>query len=639
MGNKFEIKVLFNTEGKQFNHFYNAFGYANTDYTYTKPGLRMYDYLSSYSGYCCYMRMHNILTSHGKGDYYFLSEGSDYGNPKREGEYTETVDNVISIDNKGNICYNWSTVDKVYDILVQNNIRPIVETVYMPGCLQKSKELWFIPDDFNRWRQVLVEFVVHLQDRYGTEEVEKWYFEVWNEPDSQKLWLEKPETFFALYDYMEDAIHAVNSNIKVGGPATKQWEGAYKLFAQFMEHCSNGINYVTGKFGARLDFISVHCKGGHPEHYNPSTETMFDSLKTYMEILKEYPQYQNTEFFNDESDIVWDGNKGVYYSSWLNFRNTHYAPGFVCKMVNTYCNIVEDEYGKNLSIVDSDNCHIQWEKYLYSGNRSQLTPLVAYGSCDLLKLPIFNAYVLLSRLGDVRYDGVCVQDEFKVKYGVLPTMKNKSISVMVWNFEDGIEDDINHRTINLKLESIPLAGNYKLMHYRIDRDHSSSYHTWQQMGKPENPSFEQIEQIRKKEGLELYEGVKDVTMKSKMEIELYMPMHAVSLLLFVPQTEDKPECITDIKGEVEKGSNGNDQVFLKWNPSPEFDFLYYKISRKKHLEHDYTIISQNISQNTSTYVDMDVEYDQTYHYKVAAVNASLVESDFSLSQEMSVNIK
>jgi hypothetical protein len=616
-------------ERRPFKHFYNAVGYANVDYTYTEPSLRMYDYLSSFNNHYKYMRLHNILTAHGKGDYYLLNHGMDYGNPPDNGKYSQGGDGVVSIDAKGNLKFNWEIVDKVYDILIEHNIKPIVETVFMPSCLQKSTELWFTPKDYNLWGKVIREFTIHLQDRYGKEEVETWYFEIWNEPDNHKEWVEDCRNFLALYDYMERAIHGVNPNLKVGGPAVKQGEGAEKIFRAFLEHCSNGLNYATGKFGTRLDFISVHCKGGWPNAYNPSTEVMFNSVRRYLDIIKEYPEFEGTEFFNDESDIVWNGNQGIWVESWLNFRNTHYFPGFVCKMVNTYCNIVEDQYNMNLSIVDSDNCHLQWERYLFSGNRSQFTPLNKYPSTDIVKKPSFNAYVLLSKLGKERMAVECSNKDFGRKFGVLPSIEYDVLSIMVWNFEDGMDDDVNDRNIEVNIKDLDLKGRYKLVHYRIDKEHSSSYNAWKKLGKPDNPTVEEIMAVRAKEGLDSIEDVKTMELRDELKLSLIMPMHSVSLLLLVPENSSKPETPTWIKACSEEGFNENKQVFLKWKPNSEKDFLYYRIWRKDKAEDKYVLISDNKSVNTSTFIDMDVKQGNSYFYKVQAINASMIESDLS----------
>jgi xylan 1,4-beta-xylosidase len=362
---------------------------------------------------------------------------------------------------------------------------------------------------------------------------------------------------------------------------------------------------------------------------------MFDSLRRYLDIVARYPQYRETEFFNDESDVVWTGNRGVAHASWLNFRNTHYFPGFVCKMVDTYCTVVEDEYRANLAVVDSDNCHLQWERYLFSGNRSQFTPLVAYPSTDLIRKPAYNAYVLLSRLRDNRLTVSCTEEGYGVKFGVLPTLDDDSLAVMAWNFEDGMEQGVNDRRLSVTIDNIPFSGRYRLVHYRIDAEHSSSYGEWVRLGKPAEPTPEQVAAIREREGLELACPVKDVNLEKTLTVALDLPMHAVSLLLVVPSSSVPPVKPEGLRAVVESGFTGAPQVFLKWDPSPEKDFLHYLLLRSTDGR-ESSVVADSPSFSAAVHVDAGVSTGGAYAYRVCAVNASGVQSDPSDECRVSV---
>ncbi|MFW6061258.1 MAG: GH39 family glycosyl hydrolase [Planctomycetota bacterium] len=618
---------------KPFRHWYRAFGYANADYTYTPATRRMYDYLSSYAGHGLYMRLHNILTLHGEGDRYFL-EGFDYGNPRDE---RAPVDRVFRLDESRELVCNWEFVDRVYDIMLYHGMRPIVETHRMPHIAKVPVERPAkdaLVGDYALWGRCVRAFTEHVVERYGLEEVRQWYFEVWNEPDGTRAFREDPARFLALYDHMEAAVHGVDEQLRVGGPATMQNEYAFELFRRFLEHCTAGVNYVTGQVGTRVDFLSVHCKGGVPNNYCPSTEAMFDSLRRYLEILAEYPQMKDVEFFNDESDVVWAGNLGVARESWLNFRSTHYFAGFVCKMVDTYCQVVEDEHGVNLAVVDSDNCHQQWERSLFSGNRSQLTPLVEYPSTDLLRKPIFNAYVLLSRMSDQRLAVSCDADGFGRKFGILPTRAGDRLAVMVWNFEDGTDESVNARRITVRLENLPVSGSYRLVHYRIDGQHSNAYAAWAEQGKPAQPGAEQVAAIRSREQLALAEPVQAVQLDGDWDCAVDLPMHAVSLLLLVPESDTAPAGPEWNKHEVETGYAGNRQVFLKWTPAGEDDFLRYELQRKS--DGDFQAVAPEAFLSSAAFVDMAPQPGENI-YRVRAVSASAIAGPWS--QELHVAVQ
>lgn len=609
-------------ESRPLKPFWSATGYANADFTVTPHFLRMYDYLSSFQGHLHYMRLHNILTLHGQGDRYLVEWDMPYGNREFAWDNRHNGDDqvVVRLEN-GQLQYNWKLVDQVYDVIIGHGMAPIVELVYLPSAIRKSEKEFFLPENYGVYGEVVKQFVSHCMERYGRDEVRGWYFEIWNEPDNEELWCKDPSSFLALYDYMEQAIHSVDSCLKTGGPATMQNPEGYEIFGRFLKHCAGEVNYCTGGYGTRLDFISVHCKGGHPTDFNPSIPVMFRSIEGYLDILKTYPQFQDTEFFNDESDIIWAGNKGVEDGSWFDFRNSHYAPGFVCKMVSLYCTKLLDQ-GVNLAIADSDNAHLQWEKSLFSGNRSQLTPLRSYPSKDMIKKPFFNAYVLLSRLGNQRLDVECHAAGNNEKFGLLATRNGRVGSYMVWNFEDGISDMYGRRSFELNIRDREALGTYYVAEYRIDQNHSNANSLWHEMGCPKEPSIEQIRKLRASDGLEPMGMPRAVNRDGKdFTLTLTLPQHGVSLLQIVPENMIPPEIIEHPKAEAEIGCCHNVQVFLRWKPSTEPDFFYYKIMRSVDRG-EYEVLSDDIKLNTAIYVDMETEVGHSYSYIIMAVNYS-----------------
>lgn len=617
--------------------FWSATGYANADFTYAEPFKRMYDYLSSFNGHLHFMRLHNILTLHGEGDNYFLNLDMTYGNRHFDfGNAHNGDDKLVTLLPDGTLNYNWNLVDSVYDIIVNHGMAPIVEMVYLPSAIRKSNEEFFIPKDYNIYAKVVRDFVLHCQKRYGAEALRSWYFEIWNEPENEAFWCKDPTSFFALYDYMENAIHGVDEHLRVGGPATMQNDVGYEIFDRFLRHCNDEVNFCTGTFGTRVDFVSVHCKGGQPTDFNPSTTVMFNSIGRYLDILESYPKFRDTEFFNDESDIIWAGSKGVKDASWFDFRNSHYAPGFVCKMVSLYCTKVKGR-GINLAIADSDNAHLQWERSLFSGNRSQLTPLCEYPSTDLIKKPFFNCYTMLAKLGNKLFSARSDNDAFNEKFGVIATGQEGVLSYLVWNFEDGISDEYGERTIQVELKNLNVTGKYKLVEYRIDSCHSNANAVWRMLGKPNKPTIEQICQLRARENLEIIGDVKNIDfITDNYSLELNLPQHAVSLVLLVPNSLVPPAEVNEVSAVAEKGFNNNPQVFLKWTPNKELDFLYYRIMRKDD-DAPYKTICDLTSLNTAVYVDMKVKNKHCYTYKIVSVNASMISNDNGKEVKISID--
>ncbi|MBV9267183.1 MAG: glycosyl hydrolase family 39, partial [Acidobacteriaceae bacterium] len=152
-------------------------------------------------------------------------------------------ENGVYDEHDGRPVYNFSYVDQIYDGLLENQIKPFVELSFMPRKLALNltphafwyKPLPSPPKDPAKWAALIDTFTRHLEQRYGADEVRSWYFEVWNEPNID-FWNGKPQqsTYFALYDTTAKAIKNVDSQLRVGGPATAQaaW------VADFIAHCS-----------------------------------------------------------------------------------------------------------------------------------------------------------------------------------------------------------------------------------------------------------------------------------------------------------------------------------------------------------------------------------------------------------------
>lgn len=100
--------------------------------------------------------------------------------------------------------------------------------------------------------------VGHLVERYGKEEVESWYFEVWNEPDFRTPWIYgfwtgSDQDYFRLYDFAAEAVKAVDPKLRVGGPVA----ATTRLIEPFLKHVTTE-NFATGAKSVPLDFLDYH---------------------------------------------------------------------------------------------------------------------------------------------------------------------------------------------------------------------------------------------------------------------------------------------------------------------------------------------------------------------------------------------
>ena len=110
------------------------------------------------------------------------------------------------------------------------------------------------PKDYGKWEELTFQIVQHCIGRYGKENVEKWLWEVWNEPDIG-YWKGTPEEYFQLYTSAVKGVRRALPTAKVGGPATtgpaNPKAAAFLKF--FLDRCA--------QTNVPLDFISYHAKG------------------------------------------------------------------------------------------------------------------------------------------------------------------------------------------------------------------------------------------------------------------------------------------------------------------------------------------------------------------------------------------
>ena len=173
---------------------------------------------------------------------------------------------VVSRTADGDIAYDFAIVDRLYDSLIEIGIRPVVELSFMPEVLAADPNATVFtyrgiispPTDWAEWRAVVTALATHLVDRYGIEEVSRWGFEVWNEPNLEVFWTGSQEDYFRLYAESAAAVKKVDERLLVGGPSTAAAEWVDGLARYAREH------------DLPLDFATSHTYGNAPLDVRPA---------------------------------------------------------------------------------------------------------------------------------------------------------------------------------------------------------------------------------------------------------------------------------------------------------------------------------------------------------------------------------
>ena len=514
------------------------FGYDEPNYTYMKDGKKLLSRLSALSPEPVYVRTHNLLTS---------GDGTPALKWGSTGVYTEDAD--------GTPHYDWKIIDLIFDTLLERGMRPYVQIGFMPEALSTHpvpyRHEWtpggkasistgwaYPPKDYAKWGELVHQWVRHSVEKYGREEVETWYWEVWNEPNIL-YWRGTPEEYRKLYDYAVDGVKRALPTARVGGPhvAGTKSEGATKFLRDFLEHCLRGTNHATGRRGAPLDFISFHAKGAPrflDGHVQTGIGAQLQDIDRGFEVVASYPELKDKPIIIGESDP--DGCAACPSSLYPQngYRNgTLYASYTAASFARKY--ELADKHGVNFEGAVTWAFEFEDQPY-FAGFRVL--------SSNDVGLPVLNVFRMFGLMGGnrlavessanlgveaLRKDGV----KGRPDVSALASIQAGTLGVLVWHHHD---DDLPGpaASVELSLSGLPAGtGPLLLEHYRIDGDHGNAFEVWKRMGQPGAPNPTQLSELERAAQLPLLQSPEWVRpVGGQLTLRFELPRQGVSLLVF-----------------------------------------------------------------------------------------------------------
>jgi len=279
------------------------FGADEPNYATMKDGRKLLADLGKLGQLQVYFRAHNLLTS---GD----------GTPALKWGSTD----AYREDVEGRSIYDWNIVDRIFDTYLARGIRPYAQIGFMPQPLSRKPEPYqhewrpglpyneiytgwaHPPKDYAKWAELVYQWAKHCVEKYGRVEVERWYWETWNEANIG-YWKGTPQEFHKLHDYAIDAVRRALPTARVGGPDCAGNGGRWAR--EFLDHCLHGTNYATGKVGTPLDFVSFHAKGAPVftnGHVRMGIAAQLREIDQGFALIASYPELKNTPIVIGESD-------------------------------------------------------------------------------------------------------------------------------------------------------------------------------------------------------------------------------------------------------------------------------------------------------------------------------------------------
>ncbi len=511
---------------------WNYFGYDEPNYTYAPNGKKLLSELAALSPGPVYVRVHNLLTT-GDG-----SASLKWGSTN---VYTEDA---------GKPVYSWTILDKIFDTFRAAGIKPLVEIGFMPEALSTYPQPYrhtfpqgsvftgwaYPPKDYQKWSEVVFQFVRHLRERYGDSEVKTWLWEVWNEPDIG-YWQGTREEFFKLYDYSVDAILRALPEARVGGPDSTGpgYPKAAEFLRIFLDHCAHQRNYVTGKTGSRLDFIAFHPKGSptwQGDHVVMGITRQLASIEQGFKIVQSFPEWRDTPIILGESDPEGCAACSARTNPQNGYRNGALYAAYIAESLNATYALAARE---RVHLAGAVSWSFEFEDQPYFEGFREL-------ATNGLDKPVLNAFRMFGLMGSERVkvsSTRALPTEQVVSGGVrqrpdiraIATRKNQEVETLIWNYHD---EDVNvpAAPIDLAISGLPESLRLALVeHFRIDAHHSNAFTAWKEMGSPQSPSPQQYEQLQSAGQLQLLTSPAWVSIEhGQVHLQFTLPRQGLSLV-------------------------------------------------------------------------------------------------------------
>jgi xylan 1,4-beta-xylosidase len=508
------------------------FGADEPNYATRPAGEALLTELGRLSPGMVYFRAHNLMTT---GD----------GTP----DFKWGSTNIYSL-NDGKPVYDFTIVDHIIDTYLARGIHPYLELGFMPQAISSApagtpyhrrwqvgvdyKDLpsgWsYPPKDYPQWAELVYQWTRHNVQRYGRAEVERWYFEVWNEPNLDFYWRGTPEDFYRLHDFAIDAVRRALPDARVGGPDVAGSGGNF--LDGFLRHITAGTNYATGAMGTPTDFLSFHAKGQPAMVDGHVRMDIAKQLRTADEAFAKIaavPQLAQRPVVIGENDpegcAACPGAQNAY-------RNDTMYSSYTAAV---YARLWELAQRRNVNLQGALTWAFTFVDQPWFAGYRQL-------STNGVGLPVLNVFRLFARLDDAQVeatssaqmplaqilsDGVRSAPEV----GVLATRTQQGdrLDILLWHYRD---DELPGPSAEVRIVLSGLASTkLEARIWRVDRHNGDAFTEWKAMGAPAKPTHQQIDHLRNASNMVAHR----VTLGPRMDdgsitLETRLPLQGVALI-------------------------------------------------------------------------------------------------------------
>lgn len=407
------------------------------------------------------------------------------------------LEDIVYLDDDGRLQYDFRVSDLRLSYLISKGFDLLIAYAGMPDCIAKTTfgktsvsknktrykgKMWNTspPSYPELWEEICYQYTKHNIEVFGVETVRKWHCQCFNEPDIPPFFMSnlplsevsaRLEEYCKMYEGFSLGVKRADKSIPVGGPAL-----AVKL--DFLDGL---LAYVRAN-DLPLDFISYHNYGTEPSLITngkkpPRVSNHIVKHKAHLAVI-EKKGFGDLPIIIDEWGMATGGfcNRDDYPE--LMFRETEEFSSYYARTVHDFA---YSDYKIEKILICLSGQHEMLEDF--TGFRNFFT-------LNYIAKPIYNAYVLASKLGEELLQVECDNENVFCT----ATKTEDGFAVLLTYSDELLTDSLPPVTESMTFGK-DISGK-KVTVWCIDRETTNPYRLYEKMGIG-NPTAEELTLLRK----------------------------------------------------------------------------------------------------------------------------------------------
>lgn len=385
--------------------------------------------------------------------------------------------------------YNYEKYDSLMDEVVGNAFIPNITIGTTPHALARpgtAENGWCnntAPSDMKKWGRFIEAMFRHSVKRYGVEEVNKWYWEIWNEPvvpAERGDYIGSKEDFVA----MCEEIYLAAERVEADTPGLRLLMGM----------TSGGQAGASDEFiFARLKELGkLHLIRHRSRHYYAGiSETISMTAARIKEMQEQGSRYGQVSYETGCTEWNVSAMNCPYF-------NTVWNTAFAVKMVKLF---LDNNLNYSTFFAMVDHPEMPGPQEIFAVSMGLFTRTNDYrnngaGTLKPITRPVYNAFLLLNELKTGKR--LTVRQTAEPADAIAVVMPGGNIRVLVTNYDEDTGRQPYLTKVTLNFTGAEGKTYTCIRNLACDEENGNSFGEWIKMGKPTIHDRKAPELIQKK---------------------------------------------------------------------------------------------------------------------------------------------